>query len=373
MRRQDRRVRGEPAGLLRPFVEDRDLIELRAGRLAVEDADALGGRPGQEVEHDRAGRAAEEVEAEAGPARLAIDLVLLVQALVEVAEERLAIEAAEPVAHRHREALAVAAELDHRAVARLERQAAARQDAVDHRLAIGAGRRVVERVHHHLVAAALDAIAVHAAQPDRGGERGDALERVGLAGVVTDGERVHAGAPGEHLGEAEDVAEQEPRGHRGQLGGAHPAGRHHGCHALVRAHRRHHGGQVAARRQHDDVRTLGQAIGQLGQKGELELGVGVVRFSLDGPVEDEQLGGERSRLGVGGRAELADLGAGRGHRRAQGLTKSRVGRDGDDPASTHRAAMLAAALRMPGRSIAPLTRARNARHVVTTRSRAPTT
>src|SRR6185503_20546892 len=110
-----------------------------------------------------------EVEAEPGAAHLLVDLIRGVKALVEVADQHAALEAAEAIAHRHREALAVAAVLDDGAVIPFEGSPLL-AGLGDERLAAGVDRRVVERVHQHLVAALLDRLAVLAADPDGGGE-----------------------------------------------------------------------------------------------------------------------------------------------------------------------------------------------------------
>jgi hypothetical protein len=176
---------------------------------------------------------------------------------------------------------------------------------------------------------------VDAAQADRGGEGRDALDCVGLLRGVADRQRVHQRAPGQHLVEAEDVAEQQAPAHRGQLGAAQPVGDQDAGDALVRPHRRDRGGQLAAGQEHDHVAALRQAVGQLGELRQLQLRAPVVAGHLARPVKHEQLCRELAGLDRRRRGDLADLGAGRRGGGAQGPAEPWIGSDGDDPALRH--------------------------------------
>jgi hypothetical protein len=86
-------------------------------------------------------------------------------------------------------------------------------------LALLVDRRVVERVHEHLVEAALDVVAVLAPHAHQLGELEELRDAQRLLLVVADQGRVDPGAPRHDLLEAEDVARQEPGRGRRQLAG----------------------------------------------------------------------------------------------------------------------------------------------------------
>src|SRR5690348_18233980 len=124
----------------------------RSLRAAIERAHDLGRDPVRDVDDVARGRVRDEVEAQARAVGLAIDLVGLGEALVDVLEDRVLREPAEPIADRDREHLVGRGVADRHGPRRARPRALVRIDLGKDLLAVVVDRRVVERVHQQLLA-----------------------------------------------------------------------------------------------------------------------------------------------------------------------------------------------------------------------------
>ena len=109
-----------------------------------------------------------------------------------------------------------------------------RRDLGEDLLALLVDRRVVERVHQHLVDALLDRLAIlaaHAHRARRTREICEMHERLLL--VVADELAVDLRAPADHLLEAEDVAGEHARRHRRELARVEVLGDEHAGDAIA--------------------------------------------------------------------------------------------------------------------------------------------